>query len=411
MKEGFLGVVLEYINNNFKRRILNDYLINIRNLIKNFKGSDLELIDIDDSITLITKSKLLRDTIRYIIDCENYDFLISNSFVYALVQAYKSIYYFKDECALEKIDLNILDEDEENYNSTTNNDLDLLKIYVHELRGSFILSQEKTNELFIKYENGNEIEKKEALDKITYHNLKLVMSIAKKFCGKGLSYSDLIQEGNIGLLKAIERYDYKKGYKFSTYATWWIRQSIINGIDFKSSIIRIPTDTRRFIKEMNEINDREKQRNGGLDLSDEQLAVLTHSTREKIRMFRNFQEVISLNETYNNENNNHDETELIDFIPDDNCEPYEIAYINELNRTIFNSQALASEKYKEIIKMRYGFYGKEYTYQEIGNKVGISRQRVQILLEKILLKLKEDEKLKDIALEDNKVKCLSISLY
>lgn len=411
MKEGFLGVVLEYINNNFKRRILNDYLINIRNLIKNFKGSDLELIDIDDSITLITKSKLLRDTIRYIIDCENYDFLISNSFVYALVQAYKSIYYFKDECVLEKIDLNILDEDEENYNSTTNNDLDLLKIYVHELRGSFILSQEKTNELFIKYENGNEIEKKEALDKITYHNLKLVMSIAKKFCGKGLSYSDLIQEGNIGLLKAIERYDYKKGYKFSTYATWWIRQSIINGIDFKSSIIRIPTDTRRFIKEMNEINDREKQRNGGLDLSDEQLAVLTHSTREKIRMFRNFQEVISLNETYNNENNNHDETELIDFIPDDNCEPYEIAYINELNRTIFNSQALASDKYKEIIKMRYGFYGKEYTYQEIGNKIGISRQRVQILLEKILLKLKEDEKLKDIALEDNKVKCLSISLY
>ena len=391
MRNEFIEIVLEYINNNFKSNKNIDYLYNIRGLIKNFKCSELEMIDLDDSIMLINKCKILEESIKYVIDMGKKDILQGSDFIFSLVQAYKIINDVIDE---DIYDIEEIKNEDSLPTENNSRDLDLIKLYMRELVGTYVLDQDSVNELFYKLKKGNKKEKKESMDVLTYHNLRLVLSIAKKYCGRGLAFGDLIQEGNLGLIKAINHYDYEKGYRFSTYATWWIRQSIVRSIEDTSRVIRIPSESFYFIKKMNALIDSALMTYDGHELSDEELAELMNCSVEKIKLHRNIKEVISLN-TPMKLDHNKDSNELIDFIVDDKKLPIEEVCDEELSKVLFESDIIQNEKYKEIIKLRYGFYGREWTLQEIGNRYGITRERTRQIIEKILYMLRNDERIKE----------------
>ena len=259
---------------------------------------------------------------------------------------------------------------------------DPIKLYLKEMSSVPLLTADEEKELAIKIANGD----KKAKDKLIESNLRLVVSIAKKYVNRGMSFSDIIQEGNIGLMRAVDKFDYTKGFKFSTYATWWIRQAITRSIADQSGTIRRPV---HMVETINKIKKAQNQylHNHGVDASETELSEMLNMPIEKIRdALRVSREPVSIETPIGQE----DDSRLADFIRDEAAiSPEESATSSILKDDIAAVLKTLSPREAEVIRLRYGLKdGKCYTLEEVGCVFNVTRERIRQIESKALRKLK-----------------------
>ncbi len=274
---------------------------------------------------------------------------------------------------------------------------DPVRMYLKEIGRISLLSAEEERELSIASAAGDEMAK----NKLAESNLRLVVSIAKRYVGRGLLFLDLIQEGNIGLMKAVEKFDYDKGYKFSTYATWWIRQAITRALADQARTIRVPVHMVETINKMVRI-----QRQMTLELnrepSEEEIAKRMGITVEKVReVIKISQDPVSLETPIGEEDDSH----LGDFLPDINSmSPEEYATNEILKEEIKNVLMTLQEREQEVLELRFGLIdGTSHTLEEVGKRFNVTRERIRQIEAKALRKLRHPsraKKLKDFLSDD-----------
>ena len=262
--------------------------------------------------------------------------------------------------------------------------------YLNEIGNSKLLSASEEKELAKRVSLGDE----KAREQLVNSNLKLVVSIAKKY--KEIPFLDAIQEGNIGLMKAVEKFDYTLGFKFSTYATWWIRQAITRSIADQARTIRIPVHMYEHVRKMNAIDNEYLTKEGRL-ATDKELAERLELTEIDIRERRRLTALpVSLNMTIG-EDEHGDRNELEDFIEDPNNNTEEFVnnmFMDEFRTAVFEKSTL-TDREKYVIRLRFGFDGsKRYTLEEIGEILGVTRERVRQIESKALRKLKNNFEVK-----------------
>ncbi len=269
---------------------------------------------------------------------------------------------------------------------------DPVKVYLKEIGRVPLLSPEEEIELSIKIVAGDERAKK----RLSEANLRLVVSIAKRYVGRGMQFLDLIQEGNLGLIKAVEKFDYTKGFKFSTYATWWIRQAITRAIADQARTIRIPVHMVETINKVKKISSQLLHKNGH-EPTAEEIAVELDMSPEKVReIMRVAQEPVSLETPIGEEEDSH----LGDFIPDDEAPaPADAAshlLLKEQLRDVLSSLTPREEK---VLSLRFGLEdGRPRTLEEVGKEFDVTRERIRQIEAKALRKLRHpsrSKKLKD----------------
>ena len=269
---------------------------------------------------------------------------------------------------------------------------DPVRMYLKEIGRISLLSLDEELALSKRVEEGDE----EAKRILAESNLRLVVSIAKRYVGRNLSFLDLIQEGNIGLMKAVEKFDASKGYKFSTYATWWIRQAITRAIADQAKTIRVPVHMVETINKLKKI-----QRQMTLELNREpteaELAKKMGTTEEKVReIFKISQDPLSLETPIGEEDDSH----LGDFLKDESSMSPEEYAINEvLKDEIQEVLCTLTPREEEVLKLRFGLHGGTcHTLEEVGNMFGVTRERIRQIEAKALRKLRHpsrSRKLKD----------------
>ena len=291
-------------------------------------------------------------------------------------------------------------EDDDEDPSTTSNELltkdltinDPVRMYLKEIGQIKLLTTEEELELADRIANGDE----QAKAILAEANLRLVVSIAKRYVGRGMLFLDLIQEGNIGLMKAVEKFDVTKGYKFSTYATWWIRQAITRAIADQARTIRVPV---HMVETINKLARVERQLTLELNRepTEEELSKKMGTSVEKIRdIYKISQEPVSLEIPIGEEDDSH----LGDFIPDEtNMSPEDFA-INELLKDEISEVLLTlTEREEKVIRLRFGLEdGRPRTLEEVGQLFGVTRERIRQIEAKALRKLRHpsrSRKLKD----------------
>jgi len=268
----------------------------------------------------------------------------------------------------------------------TSTSQDPVKIYLQEIGKVPLLTREEEVELAKRIEKGDD----EARQELIQANLRLVVSIAKNYLGRGLSFLDLIQEGNIGLMKTVEKFDWRKGYKFSTYATWWIRQSITRAIADQSRTVRIPVHMLKSIRKLQEYK-REWEKEHGHPPSVEDLAELMDTSEDKVRKIENTSQYTdSLERPVGEE---EDGGTLADFIEDDDApspaeESYHEFLLEELEKTLDR----LNERERKIVKLRYGLEdGHPRTLKEVAHVFNITRERVRQIEISAIEKLKHPQ--------------------
>ena len=267
---------------------------------------------------------------------------------------------------------------------------DPVRMYLKEIGRISLLSPEEEMELSVKIANGDE----SAKNILAESNLRLVVSIAKRYVGRGLFFLDLIQEGNIGLMKAVEKFDYDKGYKFSTYATWWIRQAITRALADQARTIRVPVHMVETINKMARV-----QRQMTLELnrepSEEELANKMGITVDKVReVMKISQDPVSLETPIGEEDDSH----LGDFIKDErSMSPEEYATNEILKEEIKNVLMTLQEREKEVLELRFGLVdGTSHTLEEVGKKFNVTRERIRQIEAKALRKLRHPSRAKKL---------------
>jgi RNA polymerase primary sigma factor len=259
---------------------------------------------------------------------------------------------------------------------------DPVRMYLKEIGRIPLLTRDKEIELAQKAEAGD----LRAKDKLTSSNLRLVVSIAKKYIGRGMSFLDLIQEGNKGLIRAVEKYDWKKGFKFSTYATWWIRQAITRAIADQARTIRIPVHMVETINKLIRIS-RKLMQTLGREPTPEEIAEKMEITAEKVREIQKIsQKTTSLETPIGDDEDSY----LGDFIEDTKqLSPYELTSQRLLRENIDEVLAGLSERESKVLEMRFGLRGaKPMTLEEVGREFGVTRERIRQIEAKALRKLK-----------------------
>ncbi len=272
--------------------------------------------------------------------------------------------------------------------------LDSLRLYLRSIGRVELLTGEEEIALAKRIERGDMVAKRHMVEA----NLRLVVSIAKGYLGRGLSFLDLIQEGSLGLIRAVEKFDYRRGYKFSTYATWWIRQAVTRAIADKARTIRIPVHMVEKLNRVTHVERQLVQRLGREPEPQEIAAELKVSVREVRDILRVAQLPVSLDKPIGDD----EESELGDFVADQTTEsPHEAATENLQREDIRKALGALPEREREVIELRYGLRGQEpMTLEEVGRYFQITRERVRQIENNTLKKLKqlpEAQRLREIA--------------
>ncbi|MFW5979761.1 MAG: RNA polymerase sigma factor RpoD [Halanaerobiales bacterium] len=296
-----------------------------------------------------------------------------------------------------------IDDEEENSDEEDDDELDLsipkgvgiddpVRMYLKEIGKVDLLSADEEVELAKRMEQGDMRAKQQLVEA----NLRLVVSIAKKYVGRGLQFLDLIQEGNMGLMKAVEKFDYKKGYKFSTYATWWIRQAITRAIADQARTIRIPVHMVETINKLIRVS-RQLLQEKGREPTSEEIAEEMDLSPEKVReIMKISQEPVSLETPIGEEEDSH----LGDFIEDEDAPaPASAASYMLLKEQLDNVLDSLTDREKRVLELRFGIEdGRPRTLEEVGKEFGVTRERIRQIEAKALRKLRHpsrSRKLKD----------------
>ena len=269
---------------------------------------------------------------------------------------------------------------------------DPVRMYLKEIGKVPLLTAEEEIELAKRMEQGDE----EAKQKLSEANLRLVVSIAKRYVGRGMLFLDLIQEGNLGLIKAVEKFDYRKGYKFSTYATWWIRQAITRAIADQARTIRIPVHMVETINKLIRVSRQLLQQLGREPMPDE-IAKEMNISEEKVReIIKIAQEPVSLETPIGEEEDSH----LGDFLKDDDAPaPVEAASFTLMKEQLFSVLNTLTPREEKVLRLRFGLDdGRQRTLEEVGKEFNVTRERIRQIEAKALRKLRHpsrSRKLKD----------------
>ena len=304
--------------------------------------------------------------------------------------------------------LRITDDDDDNIILSDEDDVDVeqidlsvpdgvsiedpVRMYLKEIGKVPLLSAEEEIDLAKRMELGDE----EAKKRLAEANLRLVVSIAKRYVGRGMLFLDLIQEGNLGLIKAVEKFDYRKGYKFSTYATWWIRQAITRAIADQARTIRIPVHMVETINKLIRVS-RQLLQELGREPQPEEIAEEMNMPVERVReILKISQEPVSLETPIGEEEDSH----LGDFIQDDNVPvPAEAAAFTLLKEQLVEVLGTLTEREQKVLRLRFGLDdGRARTLEEVGKEFNVTRERIRQIEAKALRKLRHpsrSRKLKD----------------
>ena len=361
--------------------------------IKSFEEKKDELLKLGEKQGFITFAQLAKALQQYDVDSDKLDSLY-NTFVEHNIEIIADDEEDESGKKGSKEEVKILDDSEITKDVNIN---DPVRMYLKEIGRISLLSAEEERELSIRSAQGDEMAK----NKLAESNLRLVVSIAKRYVGRGLLFLDLIQEGNMGLMKAVEKFDYDKGYKFSTYATWWIRQAITRALADQARTIRVPVHMVETINKMVRI-----QRQMTLELNreptEEEIAKKMGITVEKVReVIKISQDPVSLETPIGEEDDSH----LGDFLPDINSmSPEEYATNEILKEEIKNVLMTLQEREQEVLELRFGLIdGTSHTLEEVGKRFNVTRERIRQIEAKALRKLRHPsraKKLKDFLSDD-----------
>jgi len=310
---------------------------------------------------------------------------------------------FQDDMIPEKVDdmddPEIKDDDADFFVSQSDDDIlkginidDPVRMYLKEIGKVPLLSANEEIELAKRMQDGDE----EAKKRLAEANLRLVVSIAKRYVGRGMLFLDLIQEGNLGLIKAVEKFDYTKGFKFSTYATWWIRQAITRAIADQARTIRIPVHMVETINKLIRIK-RQLLQELGRDATPEEIALEMEMEPDKVReILKIAQEPVSLETPIGEEEDSH----LGDFIPDDEVQaPSDVATFTLLKEQLSSVLHTLTDREQKVLRLRFGLEdGRARTLEEVGKEFDVTRERIRQIEAKALRKLRHpsrSKKLKD----------------
>ena len=415
-KVNYADLIIGFAEDNFKN---GGYLPQMKNFRCLIKSVDIGLgIDVSESEYILQNSPKINNMLGTILRGNNYDELLSNDLFYSLAV----IYAERNGIKLKSVEAEDIDEDAENNISRYDDSYyfnDGVRQYLNDIGRYKLLTIDEEQELFKKYENGDE----KAKNDIINCNLKLVVSIAKKYVGRGVEFLDLIQDGNLGLEKAVTKFKLSKGFKFSTYATWWIRQSITRSIADNSRTIRIPVHMHEVVNKIKHFIRNYSQENCGYLPTSEQIAEGLKMTKENVEFALNLQEVVSLN-TPIGTNDEPEDSQLEDFIQDESIEePEKYIFLSQFRNAFFDSPL--SDREKLVIACRQGVEvdesitiskiralfpysslkgvkdlliksksGATSTLEEIGDPLGITRERVRQIEAKGLRRLRNNKVIK-----------------
>ncbi|MBZ4670690.1 MAG: rpoD [Oscillospiraceae bacterium] len=267
---------------------------------------------------------------------------------------------------------------------------DPVKIYLKEIGRVPLLTPEEEIELAQRMATGDPYAKK----RLSEANLRLVVSIAKRYVGRGMQFLDLIQEGNLGLIKAVEKFDHTKGFKFSTYATWWIRQAITRAIADQARTIRIPVHMVETITKVKKVSSQLLHKNGH-DPSPEEIAAELEMPVERVQeIMRIAQDPVSLETPIGEEEDSH----LGDFIPDDDAPaPAEAASLTLLKEQLNEVLSTLTDREEKVLRLRFGLEdGRSRTLEEVGREFNVTRERIRQIEAKALRKLRHPSRSKKV---------------
>ncbi|MEE1026511.1 MAG: RNA polymerase sigma factor RpoD [Acutalibacteraceae bacterium] len=285
-----------------------------------------------------------------------------------------------DELALEELDAENLDDDISNIEAISLDDP--VKVYLKEIGRVPLLSGNEEIDLALRIRDGDTAAKK----RLTEANLRLVVSIAKKYVGRGMHFLDLIQEGNVGLIKAVEKFDHTKGFKFSTYATWWIRQAITRAIADQARTIRIPVHMVETINRLKKVQSQLLHENGQ-EPTEELIAERMELSVERVReIMRVAQEPVSMETPIGPE----EDSRLMDFIRDEDAmAPDDAALKTITNEDIDSVLHTLTPREESVIRLRFGLQdGRCHTLEEVGSEFNVTRERIRQIEAKALRKLR-----------------------
>lgn len=377
------------LKNEFEKILKKEFdgKISASNIQKIFSDNDIPKEYLPDFIDFLEKRDILidddyeKEPAEFDSDADPEEFIILKE------NEFEDEFNEEDIKDLENINLNILD-DLDDYVSVE----DPIKMYLKEIGKIPLLSVEEEMVLAQKISDPDENIRKEAAKKMAESNLRLVVSIAKRYMGRGMQLLDLIQEGNLGLLRAVEKFDYQKGFKFSTYATWWIRQAITRSIADQARTIRIPVHMVETINRLIKTQ-RKLVQELGREPKPEEVANIMSLPVSKVREIMNFAlEPVSMETPIGDEDDSH----LGDFLQDFNAKvPVNFAMDVLLHDQLIEVIKSLTEREQKVILLRFGLEdGKPRTLEEVGKVFGITRERIRQIEAKALRKLRNPSKTK-----------------